>query len=169
MPAIRLGARSFDVSRSMPAVYPGPMSKQPGETTASDEAFPLEAVTGTIIAGAFSVFRAFGYGFVEPVYRRALGIDLTRRGGRVEQEVKYELFHFGEPVGCYKADMVVDSRVIVETKTGLILDPLAQVQLLNYLCAAQLPLGLVLYFGPRGVKAKRLIWNGKPKSVARQT
>ena len=145
------------------------MAKQPGETTASDEAFPLEAVTGTIIAGAFSVFRAFGYGFVEPVYRRALGVDLTRRGVRVEQEVKYELFHFGEPVGCYKADMVVDSRVIVETKTGLILDPLAQVQFLNYLCAAQLPLGLVIYFGPRGVKAKLLIWNGKPKSVARQT
>ena len=145
------------------------MAKRPRETTESDEAFPLNAVTGTIIAAAFSVFRSFGYGFLEPVYRRALGVDLNRRGVRVEQEVKYELFHFGEPVGCYKADMVVDSRVIVETKTGLILDPLAQVQLLNYLCAAQLPLGLVIYFGPKGVKAKRLIWNGQPKSVARQT
>jgi GxxExxY protein len=98
----------------------------------SDEAFPLQAVTGTIIAGAFAVFKRFGHGFLESVYQRALGVDLRRRGVRVEQEVKYELFHLGEPVGCYKADMVVDSRVIVETKTGLLLDPLAPVQLLNY-------------------------------------
>lgn len=145
------------------------MGTQPGDPTPSDEAFPLNAVTGTVIAAAFSVFRAFGYGFVEPVYRRALGVDLNRRGVRVEQEVKYELFHFGEPVGCYKADMIVESRVIVETKTGLIPDPLAQVQLLNYLSAARLPLGLVIYFGPKGVKVKRLIWNGQSKSVARQT
>jgi len=145
------------------------MAKQPTETTASDEAFPLNAVTGTIIAAAFSVFRGFGYGFLEPVYRRALSVDLNRRGVRVEQEVKYELFHFGEPVGCYKADIVVDSRVIVETKTGFIPDPLAQVQLLNYLCAAQLPLGVVVYFGPKGVKVKRVIWNGQSESVARRT
>ena len=107
------------------------MAKRTGDPTSSDETFLLQSLTGTIIAGAFSVFRAFGYGFLEPVYRRALGVDLNRRGVRVEQEVKYELFHFGEPVGCYKADMVVDSRVIVETKTGLIVDPLARVQLLN--------------------------------------
>jgi GxxExxY protein len=145
------------------------MAKRAGDPTSSDEAFPLHAVTGTIIAGAFSVFRAFGYGFVEPVYRRALGVDLSRRGVRVEQEVKYELFHFDEPVGCYKADMVVDSRVIVETKTGLIVDPLAPIQLLNYLCAAQLTLGLVIYFGPKGVKVKRVISTGQSKSVARHT
>ena len=107
------------------------MAERTGDPTSSDETFLLQSLTGTIIAGAFSVFRAFGYGFLEPVYRRALGVDLNRRGVRVEQEVKYELFHFGEPVGCYKADMVVDSRVIVETKTGLIVDPLARVQLLN--------------------------------------
>ena len=83
--------------------------------------------------------------------------------------MKYELFHFGESVACYKADMIVESRVIVETKTGLVPDPLAQVQLLNYLSAARLPLGLVIYFGPTGVKVKRMIWNGQFNSVARQT
>jgi GxxExxY protein len=145
------------------------MTQVPDDPTSSDEVFRLQALTGTIIAGAFSVFRNFGYGFLEPVYRRSLGVDLKRRGVRVEQEVKYELFHFGEPVGCYKADMVVDSRVIVETKTGLIVDPLGRVQLLNYLCAAQLSLGLVVYFGPKGVRVKRVIWNGESKSVARDT
>ena len=133
----------------------------------SDEAFPLQAVTGTIIAGAFAVFKRFGHGFLESVYQRALGVDVRRRGVRVEQEVRYELFHLGEPVGCYKADMVVDSRVIVETKTGLLLDPLAPVQLLNYLCAAQLTLGLVVFFGPKGVKVRRVVSTGRADSVAR--
>jgi GxxExxY protein len=153
---------------SLPVVYVMAMADRPVDTTSPDDAFPLQALTGTIIAAAFSVFRSFGYGFLEPVYRRSLGVDLTRRGLRVGHEVKYELFHFGEPVGCYKADMVVDSRVIVETKTSLILDPLAPVQLLNYLCAAQIPLGLVVHFGPKGVKVKRVIWTRQAKSVARR-
>ena len=91
--------RSFGVSRSMPAVYVGPWPGTRRSNTLG-RGRPLSAVTGTISAGAFSVFRAFGYGFLEPVYRRSLGVDLKRRGVRVEQEVKYELFHFGEPVGC---------------------------------------------------------------------
>src|SRR5436190_5312314 len=89
-----------------------------------EEAFPLQALTGTIIASAFTVFKAFGYGFLEPVYRRALAVELRHRGVRVEQEVKYELFHRGEWVGTYKADLIADSRVIVETKTGLVHDPI---------------------------------------------
>src|SRR5262245_50750085 len=100
------------------------MAKEPGPELFSEEAFPLQAVTGTIIAGAFAVFETFGFGFLEPVYRRALGVELRHRGVHVEQEVKYKLFHLGEPVGYYKSDMVVDSRVIVETKTGPVLDPL---------------------------------------------
>ena len=75
----------------------------------------------------------------------------------MESEKVYELFHHGVLVGRYRADTVVDSRVIVETKTGLIADPGAPVQLLNYLCAARLTLGLVVHFGPRGARIKRVI------------
>ena len=133
-----------------------------------EEAFPLQALTGTIIASAFAVFRAFGYGFLESVYRRALAVELRHRGVRIEQEVKYELFHLGESVGCYKADMVADSRVIVETKTGLLPDPIAPIQLLNYLRAAQLTLGLVIDFGPRGARVRRVISSEQAELVARQ-
>ena len=133
-----------------------------------EEAFPLQAVTGTIIAAGHSVFRALGYGFLESVYRRALVVDLRHRSVRVEQEVIYDLFHLGEPIGTYKADVIVDSRVIVEVKTGLVADPNAPVQLLNYLSAAQLPLGLVMYFGPKGVKAKRVIASDFIRSVDRR-
>ena len=153
----------------MPAAYVQRMAKHPAAPTFSDEAFPLQAVTGTIIAGAFAVFGKFGYGFLEPVYRRSLGVELRHRGVHVEQEVRYELFHLGEPVGYYKADMVVDSRVVVETKTGLVPDPLACIQLLNYLCAARLTLGLVIHFGPQGAKARRVVSTDQRRSVARRT
>jgi GxxExxY protein len=150
----------------MPAAYVRPMANDLEPEPFSEEAFPLQAVTGTVIAGAFAVFETFGFGFLEPVYRRALGVELRHRGVHVEQEVKYNLFHLGEPVGYYKADMVVDSRVIVETKTGPVLDPLAPMQLLNYLCAARLTLGLVIYFGPKGAKVRRVISTDQGRSVA---
>ena len=142
------------------------MQKPPTPPSLSDDTFPLQALTGTIIAAAFAVFRAFGYGFLESVYRRALVIELRRRGVRVEEEVRYELFHHGESVGCYKADMVIDSRVIVETKTGFMPDPIAPIQLLNYLSASRLTLGLVIHFGPRGAKARRVVSSEQRPLVA---
>jgi GxxExxY protein len=126
------------------------MTKPPDRSEFSDDAFPLQALTGTIIASSFTVFRKFGYGFLEGVYRRALVAELRHRGVPIEEEVKYELFHHGQLVGCYRADLVVDLRVIVEAKAGAVMDPTAPVQLLNYLCAAQLGLGLVIHFGPKG-------------------
>ena len=132
----------------------------------SDEAFPLQAITGTIIASGFATFLAFGYGFLESVYRRALVVELRRRGVRVEQEVAYELFHHGESVGYYRADLVVESRIIVETKTGLTFDPLARTQLLNYLSASHLTLGLVIHFGPTGARVKRVVSTNTARSVA---
>ena len=136
------------------------------EQSYSEEEFPLQAITGTIIASAFATFQAFGYGFLESVYRRALVVELRRRAVRVEREVAYELFHHRESVGYYKADLVVESRVIVETKTGLTLDPSARIQLLNYLCAARLTLGLLIHFGPAGARVKRVV--ASPGYRARQ-
>ena len=145
------------------------MDELPTTPDFSEDEFPLQAVTGTVIAASFAVFKTFGYGFLEPVYRRAMAVELRHRGVKIEQELKYELFHHGEPVGFYKADMVVDSRVIVEMKTGLIRDPFAPIQLLNYLCAAGLTLGLVIHFGPKGSRVKRVVSSNTARSVARNT
>jgi GxxExxY protein len=122
---------------------------------ASDQ-YPLRLLTEKIIAACFVVHRTFGYGFLESVYRRALAVELRYMGIPVSEEVPYELFHRGVSVGFYRADLVVDSRVIVETKTGLVLDPIAPVQLLNCLGAAGLTLGLVLHFGS-SASVKRVI------------
>ena len=134
---------------------PDQRSRPPGRRLREAD-YPLEDLTGQIIEAFFHVHRTFGYGFFESVYRKALAVDLQRRGIAIEQLVRYELAYYGVSVGTYEADLVVQQSVIVETKTGLVLDPVAQAQVLNYLKASHLPVGLVLYFGARPV-VKRVI------------
>ena len=108
------------------------------------------------LENAHHVHHELGYGFLESPYRKALAVELRRRGISIEQLVRYELVYCGVPIGVYEADLVVEQSVIVETKTGLVLDPVAQAQVLNYLKASDLPVGLVLHFGPRPV-VKRVV------------
>jgi GxxExxY protein len=123
----------------------------------SNQDYPHQELTGRIIAASFTVFRAFGYGFLESVYRRALAVELEYLGLKVTQDVPYELFHRGVSVGFYRADLVAEMVVLIETKTGAALDSTTPEQVLNYLCAAQLNLGLVVHFGPRGARVKRIV------------
>ena len=74
----------------------------------------------------------------------------------VEREKPFEIFHLGECIGRYCADLMVAKTLIVYLKSGPLLDPEAIPQLLNYLNVTGLPLGLVLFFGPRP-KVKRVI------------
>src|SRR5215207_2626619 len=74
--------------------------------TFSEENYPLQPLTRQVIASSFAVFRTFGYGFLESVYRRALVVELQFQGVPVAEEVSYELFHRGVYVGLYRADVV---------------------------------------------------------------
>ena len=129
-----------------------------------DTDLPEETLTGRVIASAYNVQRSFGYGFAETVYRRALAVELQFIGVPVAQELSYELFHRGVSVGAYRADLVVDDRLIVEVKTGKVLEAVARAHLLNYLRAADLPLGLLAYFGPNGTSIKRVISSPEHRS-----
>lgn len=75
---------------------------------------------------------------------------------QVELERRYDLSHCGVAIGTYKADLVVDASVIVEVKTGLLPDPIAPMQTLNYLRASGLEVGLVVHFGP-GLHIRRVV------------
>jgi GxxExxY protein len=79
----------------------------------------------------------------------------------VQQEVPVRALPRGVSIGYYRADLVVDSTVMVEPKTGLVLDPTACPQLLNCLGVAGLTLGLVVYFGPRGARVRRVVRSGR--------
>jgi GxxExxY protein len=74
-------------------------------------------------------------------------VDLRRRGLRVDRNVPFEIVYRGVPVGRYVADLIVESKVVVETKLAKAIDATRRAQILNYLRASGLEVGLVLNFG----------------------
>lgn len=110
----------------------------------------LERELCSRILGAFyDVYNYFGYGLPEVIYSRALELELTARGLLVAREAAIEVKYKGEPVGDFRADLIVDSRVILELKAIPRLGTEDEFQLLNYLRASGIQVGLLLHFGPR--------------------
>ncbi len=126
--------------------------------------YPHADVTREIIASAFAVHKVLGYGFLESVYRRAMAIELRRRGVNVQEEVRYDVDYLGEWAGTYRADLVAEDAVIVELKTGLLPDPVGPALTLNYMKASRLTVGLFITFGTR-VTFKRVVYTSAPEEV----
>jgi GxxExxY protein len=104
-------------------------------------------LTDATLRAFFDVHSELGYGFLEAVYANAMAVLLRQAGFRVEREVPYEIFFHGERIGMYRADLVVESQVIVEVKTSEIINPIYTTLVANYLRAAKLQIGLLLNFG----------------------
>jgi GxxExxY protein len=117
----------------------------------------LDNLTRTIIGAAFDVSHVLGHGFLEAVYRNALMVELTKRGMTVTKEVSFPVLYSGQRVGLYLADLVVANVVIVEIKAVGAFSPAHSAQVLNYLQASRLPIGLLLNFGRPRIEVKRLI------------
>lgn len=117
----------------------------------------LETITEQIIGAAFEVANTLGHGFLEAVYRNALPDEIELRGLAVESEKQYPVFYKGNQVGTYYADLVVAETVVVELKSveTLARDHVAQV--INYLRASRLPVGLLLNFGTSRIQVRRVL------------
>lgn len=102
-----------------------------------------------IIGAFYYVYNGLGYGFLESVYRRALARELTRRGLNVAVDVPAEVRFDGEIVGVFKSDILVETRIVLELKAARALSPADEMQVLNYLRATDLELGILLHFGPK--------------------
>lgn len=113
-------------------------------------------LTREIIAGFYNVYGELGYGFLEKVYQNALEIEFRELGLKYERERKLVAKYSGQTVGNYRADFIVENKVIVEVKAGAELHVGARFQTLNYLRLAGLKVGLVLYFGP-GPVVRRVV------------
>jgi GxxExxY protein len=111
--------------------------------------FPHEELTGAIIGAFFYAYNRLEFGFLESIYATALARVLTRRGHRVRREVRVPIRFDGETIGYHRVDMIVDDKVIVETKTSYRLHPSAISQPLNYLRVTDFEVGLLLHFGPK--------------------
>ena len=102
-----------------------------------------------IIAAFYEVYNALGFGFLESIYAKALEIALRRRGLFVEREVACEIYFMGEKVGVHRADILVERRIIIEVKASQALADFSKRQLLNYVTAFGVRLGILLHFGPK--------------------
>ena len=105
-------------------------------------------ITSDVIGAFFDVYNHLGFGFLEFVYSLALERELLRRGRIVGREVNVPIVYRGELLTTQRVDMVVDDKVVVEIKAGLLLPPTARLQTLSYLRSTALEVGLLLHFGP---------------------
>jgi GxxExxY protein len=119
-----------------------------------------EGRTRSIIGAFFEVYNTLGFGFLEKVYQNALERELRQRGHRVDREVLVDVCYKGVRLAQQRIDMVVDSRIVVEVKSTLLLHPAAARQVHNYLRGTALEVGLLLHFGPKP-SFERLIFTRK--------
>ena len=107
-----------------------------------------EALSRSVIGAFFEVYNTLGYGFLEHLYVKALERELMARGHSVARDVGVRVMCKGEEIGFQRLDLVVDEKLVVETKATQDLHKSASRQLFNYLHATNLEIGLLLHFGP---------------------
>ena len=106
-------------------------------------------VTQTIIDAFYIVYNKLGYGFSESIYAAALQHELTKAGLKVDREVNVRVRYDDIALGRVRLDMIVQDKVVVETKAIRNLPEELEAQVFNYLRATNLEVGLLLNFGPR--------------------
>jgi GxxExxY protein len=113
-------------------------------------------ITGLIIKAYFKVYNSLGYGFLEKVYEDAMAIELKKLGLLCEQQKPIEVFYENQVIGTYFADLVVNDLIIVELKSAETLCQAHEAQLVNYLRASKIEVGLLLNFGKEPQHKKRV-------------
>ena len=120
-------------------------------------------LTEKIIGCAMKVHSTLGPGFLESVYPKALAHELAKAGLKVECEKPITVHYDGVAVGDFSADMLVENRVMLELKANQALATANEVQLVNYLTATGVEIGLLLNFGAERLEFKRKTRTYRPK------
>jgi len=116
-----------------------------------------EELTQKIIKAAQNVHNKLGYGFLEKVYHNAMVLELRKMGLDVASGKPISIYYDGQTVGEYFADIVVAEKVILEIKAVQAVNPAHEAQLVNYLKATSIDVGLLLNFG-KSLEVKRKIF-----------
>jgi len=122
-----------------------------------------EDLTHKIIGCAYTVYKKLGFGFLESVYRKAMVIELTKNGLKVEEEKPLRVYYDEEVIGDFFADLYVEDLIVVELKSVQNTVIEHEAQLVNYLKAIDKEIGLLINFGPTGVEVKRKYKEHKEK------
>jgi GxxExxY protein len=108
-----------------------------------------EEITDCIIRIFYQVYNELGYGFLERVYQNAFYIALKQEGLNVVAQQKIKVVFRGVIIGEFIADLVVESKIIIEIKAAESIVPAHEFQLINYLKCSEMEVGLLLNFGKK--------------------
>ena len=125
-----------------------------------DNGLKHSTLTESIIGTFFEVYNELGHGFLESVYENSLAIALREKGFEVYQQTAIPVRFRGKLVGDFVADMIVNQFVLLELKSARAIDAAHIAQLLNYLKATEIEVGLLLNFGHKP-EFKRLAFENR--------
>jgi GxxExxY protein len=127
----------------------------------SENNYKYSDLTEKIIKEAYHVFNYLGSGFMEKVYENALTIRLKKADLNIETQFPINVYFENELIGEYIADIVVENKIIVELKAVKRLNSIHEVQIVNYLKATNMEVGLLLNFGEK-LEIKRKVNSNPP-------
>jgi len=120
-------------------------------------------VTEKIIRAFYNVYNELGRGFLESVYQKSMAIELEELGISNDLEQPIKIYYKKKEVGDFRADIVVENTVIIELKAVRTILPEHEAQLINYLKATKIEVGLLLNFGEKA-EIKRFAYNNSRKT-----
>ncbi|MDQ3051813.1 MAG: GxxExxY protein [Bacteroidota bacterium] len=119
----------------------------------------FKQLTGTAIKAYYKVFNTLGYGFLEKVYENAMGIELSRAGLNIKKQFPVTVYYEGIEVGYYIADLIIENSFIIEIKAMESLREEHEFQLINYLRATNIEVGLLMNFGKKAEYRRKIFMN----------
>ena len=124
-----------------------------------------DQLTSDILAAFYVVYNHLGYGFLEKVYENALVLELRQHCFTVEQQVPIQVYYKGQIVGQYCADLLIQDKIILELKAAEAIVKAHEAQLVNYLKATNLEVGLLLNFGPQPEFRRKIFTNARKANL----
>ena len=119
-------------------------------------------ITDEILKAYFDIYNQLGYGFLEKVYQNAIYFELKSKGYKVEAQTPIKVYLKGRLIGEYYSDLLIENKVIIELKACELLMNVHVAQLMNYLKATEIEVGLLLNFGEEP-EFKRIIYTNDRK------
>lgn len=123
-------------------------------------------LTEKLIGIFYAIYNELGHGFLESVYEQAFSVALAESGLFFQRQMAVPVFFHGQKIGDFRADLLVEGKVIVELKTGREIEPAWEKQLLNYLRGTQIEVGMLFNFGP-SAQFKRDVFENERKNPSK--
>lgn len=125
--------------------------------------FKHKDITDNIIKAFYNVYNTLGYGFLEKVYENALFMELSEMGVHTVKQFPIEVYYKDKKIGQYFADLIVEDKVIIELKAAEAICKEHEFQLINYLKATEIEIGLLLNFGKKPQFKRKIFSNKNPR------